>query len=78
MLRKEEHTDRVITLCTNRDVQFLCCLLEEAVGDLEQDADAVAGFALCVFTGTVLQGLDDPLILTTAPIPQLSCSKHSR
>ena len=54
MLRKEEHTDRVISLCTNRDVQFLCCLLEEAVGDLEQDSDAVAGLALCVLTSTVL------------------------
>ena len=54
MLWKEEHTDRVIALCPDRNVQFLCCLLEEAVGDLEQDSDAVAGLALCVLTGTVL------------------------
>ena len=54
MLREEEHTYRVIAPCADRNVQFLRDLLKKAVGDLEQDAHAVAGFALRVLTGTVL------------------------
>ena len=59
VLGEEEHTHAVLPLVAQPDVQLLGHLGEELVADLQQDAHAVAGLALGVLTGAVLQPLHD-------------------
>ena len=59
VLGEEEHTHTVLPLVAQPDVQLLGDLGEELVADLQQDAHAVAGLALGVLTGAVLQPLHD-------------------
>ena len=59
VLREEEHTHTVFPLAANVDVQLVGDLGEEFVADLEQNAHAVAGFALGVLAGAVFQMLHD-------------------
>ena len=55
ILREEEHRDAVIALFANLDAGLCGSLGEEVVGNLQHDADAVTGLALCVLAGAVLQ-----------------------
>ena len=57
ILGEEEHSHAVLPLVAQPDVQFLGYLGEELVADLQQDAHAIAGLALGVLTGAVLQPL---------------------
>ena len=59
VLREEEHTHAVFPLVAEGDVPLVGDLGEELVADLEHDAHAVAGLALGVLTGAVLQPLHD-------------------
>ena len=59
ILREKEHTNAIFPLLANFQPQLGCGLLKEFVADLGQNADAVAGFALGVLAGAVLQMLDD-------------------
>ena len=55
VLREEKHADTVVALVTELDALHECRLLEEAVADLQEDADAVADLAARVLTGAVLE-----------------------
>ena len=59
VLGEEEHPHPVLTLAADGDVQLVGDLGEKFVADLQQDAHAVAGPALGVLAGAVLQMLDD-------------------
>ena len=59
VLGEEEHADTVFPLVAQADVQLIGHLGEELVADLQQDAHAVAGLALGILTGAVLQTLHD-------------------
>lgn len=87
-LWEKEHANAVVTLVAQRNAGFFGSFFEELVADLQQDTDTIAGFAFGILTGTVFQVLHDlqsivdrlwvlrPLISTTAPMPQLSCSNR--
>ena len=59
VLGEEEHADTVFPLVAQADVQLVGHLGEELVADLQHDAHAVAGLALGILTGAVLQTLHD-------------------
>ena len=59
VLGEEEHADTVFPLVAQADVQLIGHLGEELVADLQHDAHAVAGLALGILTGAVLQTLHD-------------------
>ena len=59
VLREKEHADAVVPLSLQRDPAFPGCFFEKVVGDLQQNADAVAGLPLGVLTGAVLQLFHD-------------------
>ena len=59
VLGEEKHTHAVLPLIAQPNVQLVGHLGKEAVADLQQDAHAVAGLALGVLTGAVLQPLHD-------------------
>ena len=59
VLGEEEHAHAVFALVAQADVHFLGHFGEELVADLQQDAHAVAGLALGILTGAVLQPLHD-------------------
>lgn len=54
-LGEEEHAHTVLALVAKADVQFFGHLGEELVADLQQNAHTVAGLALGILAGTVLQ-----------------------
>ena len=54
ILREKEHADAVLPLAADPDPQRLCHFLHKPVGDLRQDAHAVAGLTLGVLSGPVL------------------------
>ena len=59
VLGEEEHADTVFPLVAQADVQLIGHLGKELVADLQHDAHAVAGLALGILTGAVLQTLHD-------------------
>ena len=59
VLRKEEHPHPVLPLAAEGDVHLLGHFGEKGMADLQKDAHAVAGAALGVLAGAVLQMLDD-------------------
>ncbi len=58
-LGEEKHTHAVFALAADTDIQLFRNLGEEAVADLEQNTHAVAGLALSVLAGAMLQPLHD-------------------
>ena len=87
-LWEKEHANAVVTLVAQRNAGFFGSFFEELVADLQQDTDTIAGFAFGILTGTVSRcstickassivlWVLRPLISTTAPMPQLSCSNR--
>ena len=59
VLRQEEHADAVVPLVSEGDAALCGSLLEEAVADLRQNADAVADLAGGILAGAVLELLHD-------------------
>ena len=59
VLREEEHANAIFALIAEADVHLFRDFGEELVADLQHDAHAVAGLALSVLAGAVLQPLDD-------------------
>ena len=62
VLRQEKHTDAVVSffcICHFADPGLACCFYKEFVGDLRQDADAVAHLAGGVLAGPVFELLHD-------------------
>ena len=59
VLREEEHANAIFALVAEADVHLFRDFGEELVADLQHDAHAVAGLALSVLAGAVLQSLDD-------------------
>ena len=59
VLWEEEHTDAVVPLAAEMDALLLRHAGEEAVRDLQQNADAVAGLPRRVLAGAVLQLFHD-------------------
>ena len=54
-LREKEHADAIFPLSADLDAGFFRHLGKIGVGNLQQDADAIAGLSLCILTGTVFQ-----------------------
>ena len=59
ILREEEHTNAVFPLLAQVNAKGSGSFLEKLVADLGQDANTVAGFALGVLAGAMLQMLHD-------------------
>ena len=59
ILRKEKHTDSIISFSAKQNRCLGSYLFEKLVGDLKQYANAVACFAFGVFSCAVLEGLND-------------------
>ena len=59
VLGEEEHAHAVFPLVAQADVHLVCNFGEELVTDLEHDPHAVAGLALCILAGAVLQLFHD-------------------
>ena len=58
-LRKEEHTDSVVSLSAKADVKSLRLLGKKLMGYLKQDSNAVSGLSLRILSGTVFQILNN-------------------
>ena len=55
ILGEEEHADTVFTGLAKLNAKRLCYLLEEFVGNLKHDADAISGLSFRVLAGAVFQ-----------------------
>lgn len=78
VLREEEHTHAVFALVAEADVQLVGHLREEAVADLQHDADAVAGLALGVLSGAVLKALHDGQCIADGLVALAALDVHHR
>ena len=55
ILRKEKHGNTVFSFSADMDAFFFTGFGKEFMRNLKQDTNTVAGFTLCIFTGSVLQ-----------------------
>ena len=57
--REEDHADAVLACLRKRDVRLDASGAKEGVGDLEEDARAVAGFGVTAYGAAMLEVLEE-------------------